>query len=122
MSDLLDKLRCNFNLDPCVTTAQGYIAGLESDLAATTADRDAWRVSVEAFCKKTAIKIQEFIAMYKKAEAALTEIDAILNCGPEHPWHGCEAQEYSNSDHYDCHVREARNAIQVWRQANHDRP
>ena len=42
----------------------------------------------------------------------LAEVYAMLNCSPEHPWSGCEAQEYSNEDHYMCHSQEARELLE----------
>jgi len=44
--------------------------------------------------------------VFEKARCMVVELIDIYNCSRETPWSGCRAQEYSNLDHYDGHLRD----------------
>ena len=47
----------------------------------------------------------------KGIKELIAEYEAIVNCSPQSPWHGCEAQRESNLDHYDGHRDAAREVL-----------
>jgi len=81
--------------------------GYEDDI------REAWdRLLIAATDGKVTTDLLDRLEKAEALAAILTEVYAMLNCSPEHPWHGCTAQEYSNEDHYMCHSREARELLE----------
>ena len=82
------------------------------------AERDEARGNLERMVELNKWSLNELDRVGKQAErtealaATLAEVYAMLNCSPEHPWSRCEAQEYSNEDHYMCHSQEARELLE----------